>query len=214
MEIDNVNTGPPNLGVSYLFEKSWQVFKDNLRLVIGVAIVFGLLSNIGTSTIYEESDTRFSVQLANLLIGGPLTAGTFYLAVKLIRGETAKFAEMFYGFKVFLKAFLAFLLYSVLVAVGFIMLIIPGIILAVGLSPTMYLVMDADLGATDTLRRAWEMTRGHRGSIFILALVIIALNVAGVLFFLIGIIFTGAFSLLVGAAAYNELAQATGNLGE
>jgi uncharacterized membrane protein len=198
-----------NLDVGYLFSRSWEVFKENWALLAGVFLVYSILSG-GPSQLSDE-DSLFGslIGLIQLIITGPLLAGTYYVALKLIRREPAEFVEMFDGFKVFGKAVGVFILYSVLLGIGIILLIVPGIIVAVGLWPAMFLVTQADLGITDTLRKAWDMTRGYKMNLFLVGLALFGLNLLGLLAFIVGVIFTGAFSLLVVAAAYDELEQAS-----
>ena len=73
--------------------------------------------------------------------------------------------------------------------------------------PAMYLVLDENYGVGDTLQESWDMTKGHKWSIFVLLLAIMGVMILGLLAFFVGAIFAAAFSYVVMATAYDELAQ-------
>lgn len=193
----------PDLEVNSLFSRAWETFKEHLWPVVGVFVIYSLLTSMGSMW---GDDVGFG-ELLVFIISGPITAGTYMYALRLIRGGESEIGEMLRGFQVFGKAFIVFTLYSVMVIVGLIFLIVPGVYLAVALMPAMFLVLDDDLGAIETLQKAFEMTTGHRGRIFIVLLAIVGLNLLGLVALLVGVIFTGALSLLIAAALYDELAR-------
>lgn len=196
----------PNLSLGHLFARSWPLFKEHLWLMVGAFTVYALLTG-GLGSGFGSYDSTF-LNLVALVIAGPLVAGLYWLMLKLHRGEHAEFADLFAGFQEFGRALGVFVLAFLAVMVGVFLLIVPGIILAVGLWPALYLVMDDNLGVMDTLRRAWAMTRGYRWPLFVLNIVLGLVTMAGLLAFGIGFLFSGAFAMSVSAAAYEELARA------
>ena len=195
----------PDLDVSSLFSRSWQTLKEHLWPTVAVFVIYSLLTSAG-SMIQDDPGLG---DLIMYIIAGPITAGTYMYALRRIRGEEADLGDMFDGFRVFVKALGVFVLYSVMIVVGLVFLIVPGIYVAIAFYPCMYLVMDDELDIIETLRKAWRMTEGYRGKLFVVLLAVIGVNILGLIALLVGIIFTGALSLLVGAAVYNELAGAT-----
>lgn len=194
----------PDLEVGSLFSRAWATFKDHLWPTVGVFVIYSLLTSAGT---WWGDDIGFG-ELFTFIISGPITAGTYMFALRLIREDEADLGEMLRGFQEFGKAFLVFTMYWVLIVVGFIFLIVPGIYVAVALMPAMFLVPDDDLASVETIQKAWAMTAGYRGKILLVFLAVIGINILGLIALVIGIIFTGAFSLVISAALYDELAQA------
>jgi len=85
--------------------------------------------------------------------------------------------------------------------VGMVFFIVPGIILACGLFPAIFLVLDADYSIMDTLHKSWEMTKGKKLDIFINGIVFNLLTfVAGLVFFLVFMLlsFIPFLGLLIG----------------
>jgi len=202
MEAPAVAASSPNLQVGYLFGKAWETFKQNMGISLLMFLLYSVLTNLG-------SGGSLVLNIAGILISGPVIAGTYNAFLRMLRGEKVPFVSMFDGFKEFVRAFCAFWLMILAVLGGLILLIVPGIIIALGLIPVMFLVLETDLGAVDTIKRAWAMTKGHKGSLFVLFLAIIGLNILGLLALVIGLIVTGTITLFIGAAVYDELAKAS-----
>jgi len=190
----------PNLEVGHLFSRSWEVFKANIGLVFGVLIVqFLILIILAAIPVIGW--------LLSLLIVGPLQAGAYFVFVRMVRDEDVVVRDMFDGFKEFGRTLGVYWLYSIVIMIGTLLLVVPGIILAVGLMPAMYLVLDANYGIVDTLKESWDMTKGYKWSLFVLFLAIFGIVILGTLVFLVGAIFAIAFAYVVVATAYDELSQ-------
>lgn len=196
----------PDLSVGHLFSRAWDVFRRHMGFMVAVFVIYALLT--GSGSIFGDSWFGDLGNIIMLVIAGPITAGTYALSLGLIRGRDPDLGEIFSGFQEFGRAFGVYVVNLILVVVGFIFLIIPGIYIAAALAPCMYLVMDDKLGVADTLRKAWDMTHGYRLQIFIVGLAIIGVNILGLIAFVVGILFTGGLSLLLGAALYDELDRA------
>jgi uncharacterized membrane protein len=198
----------PNLGIGYLFSRSWPRFKEHLWLLVGTFTLYSLLIGIGSDAWDDERTMGGLLNLVAFIVTGPLTAGLYWMMLKVQRDQPIEFTDLFAGFGEFGRAFGVHVLSMIAFVLGLILLIVPGLILLVGLAPGLFLVMDDELGVMDTLRKAWDMTDGHKLQLLALGVVLFLLTLLGVLAFIIGVFFTGAFASLIVAAAYDELALA------
>jgi uncharacterized membrane protein len=82
------------------------------------------------------------------------------------------------------------LIYTVIVIVGFALLVVPGIYLAVRLQFSLASIVEEDTGIVASLKRSWEITKGQTMPLLLLLLVMIGLTVLGLAFFIIGIFVT------------------------
>lgn len=168
---------------------------------MAVYLLIQLLLSIGP----EDSWIDVTLRVVSFIVSGPLSAGLYVFYLRITRGEEANVTMIFEGFSEFRKAFLVSLLLFLAISIGMILLVIPGIILSVGLFPAMFLILDADHTIMGTLRKAWDMTHGARWQIFIICLVLIVVNLIGLAALGIGVIVTGAFSMVVSSLIYEEL---------
>ena len=112
------------------------------------------------------------VVVGSLIVGGPLMYGFYAYIEKQMDTRSDDLNLLFSGFKNrFLDTFLAGLVMQILVAVGFILLVVPGIILSCGLSMTYMIMLDnPQISGIDALKASWEMMKGHKWEYFVLGL--------------------------------------------
>lgn len=112
-----------------------------------------------------------AIPMGSLIIGGPLALGYAGFALRISRGERAELANIFDGFNDFSRSLVAMLLMTVAIIGGMLLLIVPGIIIAFGLSQTFFILHDdKEISAIDALRESWEIMRGNKMDYFILLL--------------------------------------------
>lgn len=95
-------------------------------LVMANFAEFLLLSFIYVVLLIVASTTF----IAALILGGPLTAGFFYIIFQRMRGKPINIGDLAKGFNFFIAAMMADILITVFVSVGFFFLIIPGIVIS------------------------------------------------------------------------------------
>jgi uncharacterized membrane protein len=197
----------PELRIGPVISRAWNIYKNNLGIVLGATAVYLLIIFVlsGGELLGLGMGLQLTGNLLVIILGGPLTVGYYGIMMRLVRGEEANIGDLFDGFQHFGRAVGVYLLMSLATLVGLILLIVPGIIVAVGLWPSLYLVYDERHGVVETLQRAWELTRGHKLELFVLGIVLILIGVLGLLAFVVGLILTVAFVYVAAAVAYEEL---------
>ncbi len=109
--------------------------------------------------------------LGTIIIGGPLTLGYIFILKGIYAGGEAKIEELFAHFDNFGRSLLTYLLMSIFVGIGLALFVIPGIVVALGLSMCMFILADdPNISAMDALRKSWEMMRGYKWTLFCLML--------------------------------------------
>ncbi len=190
METSN-NRPLPVPSVNSVYGYGWAIMKKNffsllliIIILIAAQMVTGIWNGGGEPSLFGGLLT-FAFWL---LVLGPLQYGAIYLVLKAVRGESYDLAQIFDGFKTNYKnVILANLLTTLLIAVGFAILIIPGIILACRLAFVPYLVMDKQMDAVKALEKSWQMTKGYGWTIFLIGFLAIFILLAGLLVFLVGV---------------------------
>jgi len=128
----------------------------------------------------------FSAAYALLLLP-VIIYGADLLYLRGIRNEEIDFSEIFVGFKEkYVHIVLANLLKFAIIGMGFVFLIVPGIILLCRLAFVSLLVMDKGLDPIAAVEKSWQMTRGHGWKIFGMGLLAIPVFIAGLICFIVG----------------------------
>lgn len=151
--------------------------------------------------------------LGTLALGGVFSFGISRTMVLIYRGHRPQVETYFDGFKHYLPTLVAFLLVSVIVFVGLMLLVIPGIIAAIGLSQTFYILQDKpELGAEGAIRESWRMTwtNGHMWKVFFMQFLIFFVTLGGLLALGVGLLYTAPLGSVMAAGLYEELRLADG----
>jgi len=108
--------------------------------------------------------------IINFFIGGPLIFGLVYFSLTLSKADgTANVSDVFYGFNYIGQAILAILLTGIIVVLGAILLIIPGIVATFALSMTFFILSEnPQLGAWGAIKHSNEIMRGNKWKFFCL----------------------------------------------
>lgn len=98
----------------------------------------------------------------------------------------------------------AWVLYYLLSSLGFILLVIPGVIVQVRCSLFPYFIIDKKVGPIQAMQMSWDATRGHFWSLVIIWIAVKILVVLGYLT-IVGWLIFWPLSTLVYAAVYRKL---------
>ncbi len=127
----------------------------------------------------------------------------FLQAVREIRPD---FNILVSGFRQnYLGIVLANLLTGALIMLGFIMLVIPGIIVACRLAFVGFLVMDKKLDPITAVEESWRMTRGYGWTILGMALLSFFIFIAGLCLLIVGVFPAGVWVGSSFATLYNDV---------
>jgi uncharacterized membrane protein len=126
------------------------------------------------------------------------------IALEFVGGKKPKFSDLWY-YKPILNYFLASVVQGIIVTIGFILLIIPGIILSIRLYYTYYLIIDKNLGFVEAIKKSWAITRGNTWNLFFFGVLIGLINILGALCLIVGLFVTVPLSLLALTFVYRKL---------
>jgi hypothetical protein len=152
------------MDVTEVFKRGFDLFiKDVLPLVVA-ALFLGVLTPLTLG-----------------ILGGPLTAGLYRMVVRRVREDhTPQIGDVFY-FERFGSFVGAFYVLTIAIAIGYFLLIIPGLYLSTIWFYVFPLMVDRGLGLTDAMGRSKalvdEIGIGPQfGLVLLLALVAVALS--------------------------------------
>lgn len=130
--------------------------------------------NSGSSVVVStESQTPMQMlgRIIFFVVNTFLSLGMTSYFLKISRGEDAKIEELWSKGKLLPKALAVGIISGVVVALGYLALIIPGIILTIAYSMTSYLLIDnPDMGILDILKNSRTMMKGNKWAYFCLGI--------------------------------------------
>jgi len=150
----------------FAFNNKWLIWKPMLityLIMFAVGLVLGLVT--GVFGITEDSFLYSIIDLGITLITLPLSYGLTLYIMKSIKGEKITLIDAFKNrFKYLLPIFLVTLVTGLLVMIGTILFIIPGIIVAVRLSQIGFIMAESEDDAMKNLNPLKESNRLMKGN--------------------------------------------------
>ncbi len=142
-----------------------------------------------------------------ILIEWPLEYGMSYGFLRSARNQSLQVKDIFYSFKNYANTVYANLLVAVIVGVGFILIIIPGIIFACKLAFVPYLVVDRKMDAILAIKTSWNLTHGHAMKIFFMAVLALFVGLLGLILVGVGLILSIIWIRLSFASLYYAVTE-------
>ena len=200
----------PGVGSSY--KNGWRQLWKYFLVLLLIGIIFVLISSVSSVfNVAQRMGGGGAVVLGilalayGILLTNPVGYGVSFAYLKAARGDKLETKDMFEAFHNYWNAVLANILVGVIVGVGFVLLIIPGIIFACKLAFTPYLVVDRKMEVIEAVKESWRMTSGHAWKVFGMGLVSIPIGIAGLLCFGVGIIIAIMWISLAFASLYHAV---------
>jgi uncharacterized membrane protein len=156
----------------------------------------------------------FLGNVGTMVLGTPLLAGFFIVAYKIKRGEEVQFGDFFKGFDNFVELMLVGIISSLFIFIGIILLVIPGIYLAVAYTFAVLFVIFHQNKAWDALENSRKLIHRKWWTIFGFMLVLGLINILGFLLIGIGILFTYPITMCALYAAFDDIIGAEPELEE
>ncbi len=150
--------------------------------------------------------------ILSIAVNTYMQAGLHGLLLRIARGdEPAEISVLFSGRRYFWPFLGAMLLFQIMIGLGLLLLIVPGIILALMFWPCLYVIVDRGAGVFEALDRARAVTAENYSAVILLALANFGIQILGIFPGLcIGLLFTAPFGWLLFAVAYVRMSgQAT-----
>ena len=144
--------------------------------------------------------------VAPVIISGPFSLGMALFTLAISRNNQPKIEQIFQGFETFGTAFLASLISGIIVLLFTLLLIIPGIIVAISYAMTFYIIADnPNIGAMDAINQSKKMMDGYKMKFFNLGLRFFGLGLLCILTLGIGFLWLVPYMQVTYAKFYEDL---------
>jgi hypothetical protein len=193
-----------NFSASNLISQAFELWKKHivfswmiLGVIAAVSIVFGIITPQGGSSI---------ISLISSLVSLFVELGAISLLFKLIRtGQEGDIKEIISQKEIYPQALLGSIIYYIMMVIGFILLVIPGIYVAVRFAVLPYVFVDQKLGWKEALNEASRLSEGNRMNIFGFILLLAVMNILGALCLLVGLLVSIPVSMIATTMLYEYL---------
>lgn len=178
--------------------RGWELLNHNIGSFLGFSGVVFLL-NLAFLFVPTLGN------IASFVLGAPLNAGFVLFTLKIAKGKSTTFSDFFRGFDYFIQVFLATLLMSIFTFAGIVLLLIPGIYLAVAYIFTIPLILDRKVQFWDAMEASRKIITKNWCSMFAFVFVLGSINIGGFLLLGVGMVLTTPFTGCAIIAAYEDI---------
>jgi uncharacterized membrane protein len=174
--------------------QAWELVKPHW---LPLAAMFLIVTAIGC--------VPYAGGCAMFVIGGAIYVGISRAILGVIAGRTPSVGMMFEGFDRFGQAFLAALVTGLLIGLGTLLLIVPGIILAIMWMFVSLVLAETNLEFWPAMEYSANLTAGYRWELFCLMLACLVVGILGMLACCVGIFVAQPVIFTAIALAYRFL---------
>ncbi|MBX3225987.1 MAG: hypothetical protein KIT84_29575 [Labilithrix sp.] len=209
---------PQPWDVSDVIKSGWEIYKTHwapMTLGIFVGALIGAVPGqvapgLTAAGVLEEGSSLYWAVNGPMVILGQVVAqffaaGMTRAALRASRENTVTIGDFFSAGGRFVSFLLMSLLRTLAVAFGFLLLIVPGVILSLGFFNAGFYVVDQGLGPIEALKRSWESTDGQKGQLFVFSLAELGITILGILACCFGLFVAAPVCLLARALIYMRM---------
>jgi uncharacterized membrane protein len=185
-----------------------------IAVMLVTAVITGLGSRLGPSYYQTELGAGIHMEerlnLVQTVVGGALSVGTCGVYLSFLRQGKSDFIRLFDGFTdCFVAALIAYLIVTIATAVGCVLLLVPGIIVALMFSQTFFILRDhPDMSGLDAAMASKDMMKGHKAELFVLWLSFLPWFLLCVL--VLPLLYVGPYCQATLTVYYEQLRQESG----
>lgn len=188
----------------------WDTFKKRPWLLVGttlIVLVFLWIINVVQNASIDSTVARFVIFLAALAASTLVDMGFTAFFLRAHDDVMHASFDALWHPKPFWQYFVAVICVGILVVLGLILLIVPGLILMTLFAFVKLLVIDRNLDPIKAMKESVRITSGSRLELFFLLIALVILNVLGALALFVGLLLTVPVSALALTHAYRTLSH-------
>ncbi|MDH4212038.1 MAG: hypothetical protein OEV79_11385 [candidate division WOR-3 bacterium] len=202
-----------DFSVEEALQYGWNIMKDNIWFFLGVLIVAWALAGVPhiiANILQRESiGLSFFFRIIAWVADVIVSIGLISIALKFLDNQDPKFEDLFSFKPYFWKYLGASILTGLIVWIGFLLLIVPGIYWALKFQFFGYFVVEQGRDPVEAMRMSSRITHTVKWKLFGFGLVLALINVVGAICLFIGLFVTIPVTLLAYSSVYRKLLEQT-----
>ena len=198
--------GQPQLDVGDAVSYAWKKFQQYAGPLILIVLIVVIVNLVGAILRFTIDSFVVGALVAVLfwIVGQIVTIGVINASLMVTRGETPVPGKAFNT--EYLGPFIiGSILYGLIVLIGLILCIIPGIIAAILLAFYGFFILDQGMSGTEALSASYNLVKDNFGRVFLVLLVAFIINAIGAAICGIGLLVTAPICWIIVGYAYRKL---------
>lgn len=178
-------------------------------VVVGYIIVLFIVVGV-LATLFKDNGLVFAIiNIAVYLLELIIILGYYKVYLKLVDNQKPQLSDLFREYPRLISYAIGSFLYAVAILVGFILLIIPGVIFAMRFAFYPFIIVDKGANPIDALKMSWAITRGQTIKLFLFGLALSVVYFLGFLALGVGLLISVPTVLIAYTYVYRKLLPQT-----
>lgn len=205
-------TNTKSFSIQEAIRFGWETTKKNLWFLVGITVIIGFIQfipNLLESYIRDQNFLIILVNVISYLVSLGISLGAIKIYLSFVDKKKSEFSDLFSYFdpKLMWRYFLASFIYGIIVIIGFILFIIPGVYISIKYGLYAYLIVDKNLGVFESFTKSGEITKGRTWELFVFGLVLGLIVLAGLLALGVGVLVAAPVVSIAEAYVYRRLSS-------
>lgn len=186
--------------------------RKNLKFFIPLSLIILIIDFLPGYLVNQISEGNRALIFLINFFGGVLTTivsiGFLKISLKFIDNQQANLTDLFSSWNDYLlviKYWLSSVVFGLIVLLGILLLVVPGIIWAIKLQYYSFLIVEKKMGPIEALRLSWQITKGVKWQLFLLGILLGLINLLGLLALVVGLLVSIPTTMLAQTYVYRKL---------
>ena len=192
--------------ISEVYASAWTHTRKHLKFLVKVSLIFLIIAVVLGMVPERLSLIHTIAQLVYTVVSICFSIGMIRIALAITNGQTPTTDEFKkISFRTFLRVLWGGIITMFFTLIGIILLVIPGIIIALRSLLTSYIIVDKEISGWSAVKESWRMTRGHSWSILGVVLLGVAVVIVSMIPLGLGLIISVPYLIMVYIVMYERI---------
>ncbi|HSI20745.1 MAG TPA: DUF975 family protein [Verrucomicrobiae bacterium] len=205
----------------------WKTVKDHWMTLVPVIVVLSVVSMVISKVVEgdkagelersfsamsfnpTEMLSAMSANLLSSIVSVIIAALLMRVCLQYVDGKATDFSSLFRGItpELLVKVIAASIIINILVAIGFVLLFVPGVYLALRFSQALYVMIDRNLGIMESIKESGRLTQGVKWQLILFGIVCGLVVLVGLIALVVGLIVAIPVVAVASAHVYRQLTR-------
>ena len=190
-----------------IFKTAWKGLKSQIWLLAGLLIGFAIIYSLLCLFVVPEKGETIGISGIIVMILCVVLQCVFMMGylkncMQTLEGEEPQFSAYGQVTRKLFRFLIAYILFSVMLAIGFALLLLPGIYLMLRFQFFFASIVDEDADVISSFKRSWNLTKGQTVQLIVLMLIHLLIFIIGTIALGFGLFVAVPLIMLLYARTY------------
>lgn len=201
--------------ISEVLKTSWKATKSQIWILVGLVVAYTIIQGILTSIgepIYNPNTQQLNITttsciiwVISFIVSLLFELGYIKNCFQALDDYEPQFSAYGIQAKKIVTYFIAYIIFCIVIIIGVILFIVPGVYLALRLQFFAAAIVEENAGIIESFQKSWEITKGSSLKLFLTALASLLIILIGFILLFIGVFVALPLCVVIYCYLYRKL---------